>query len=267
MTPMDKYYDRARRRLVFIEGTADPSYWDRLWDPGDLRPQIVAPRNRFVVGTTKRYLRRGARILEGGCGRGDKVYSLRKHGYDALGVDSAERTVKRINEVMPDLKILPGDVRDLQFDDGSFDGYWSLGVIEHFYNGYEPVMWEMHRVLKTGGLLFLEAPAMSWIRRFKAGRGMYPEYAETPELVRDFFQFALDPAAVIADFEKGGFKLVEHGYPNDVEGLMEEMSLLRRPLQFLYESRHAPVKAMRICVGSVTRLFAANTAYYVFRKT
>ncbi len=264
---MIKYYDRTRRRLVFVEGIADPDYWDELWDSGDLKRQIVTPRNRFVVGTTKRYLKRGARVLEGGCGRGDKVYSLRKHGYDAVGVDSAERTVRRINEVMPDLNVVAGDVRDLQFEEGSFDGYWSLGVIEHFYNGYEPVMWEMHRVLKRGGVLFLEAPAMSWIRRFKAERGMYPEYVETPELVRDFFQFALDPASVIADFEKGGFRLIEHGYPNQVEGLMEEVSVLSAPLRFLYESNLAPVKAIRICVGSVTKLFAANTAYYVFRKS
>jgi SAM-dependent methyltransferase len=266
MTSMIKYYDKAHKRLVFIEGRADPAYWDNLWDPGDLVRQIVAPRNRFVVGTTKRYLKRGARVLEGGCGRGDKVYALQKHGYDAVGVDSAERTVRRINEAMPELEVCVGDVTDLQFDDGSFDGYWSLGVIEHFYDGYEPVMREMHRVLKKGGVLFLEAPAMSWIRRFKAARGMYPEYVETHELVRDFFQFALPPRGVIASFERGGFDLVDHGYPNDVEGLKDEVGLLHRPLQYLYDSRHAPVKAIRICVGSVTKLFAANTAYYVFRK-
>lgn len=195
------------------------------------------------------------------------MYALLKHGYDAVGVDSAERTVKRINEVMPDLNVIPGDVRDLPFDNGSFDGYWSLGVIEHFYGGYELVILEIRRVLRSRGVLFLEAPAMSWIRRFKAKRGMYPEYVQTPELIRDFFQFALDPRSVIADFERTGFQLIEHGYPNDVEGLKDEVSLVRKPLQFLYDGRHVPAKALRICVGSITKLFAANTSYYVFRKT
>jgi SAM-dependent methyltransferase len=219
-----------------------------------------------VLKTTKRYLKRGSRVLEGGCGRGDKVYSLRKHGYDAYGVDSAENTVRRIKEVMPDLNVVLGDVTDLQFDDGFFDGYWSLGVIEHFYQGYEPVMREMHRVLRKNGILFLEAPTMSWLRNYKAGRGMYPEYVETSELVKDFFQFALDPKGVIADFERSGFELLKHGFPNDVEGLKDEVSLLRRPLQFLYDSPHLPVKLVRIAVGSVTKLFAGNTSYYVFRK-
>lgn len=42
------------------------------------------------------------------------------------------------------------DVRKLQFADGFFDGYWSLGVIEYFWEGYNEIVNEVKRVIKPG---------------------------------------------------------------------------------------------------------------------
>ena len=59
--------------------------------------------------------------LEGGCGLGGNVYCLHYYGYSAFGVDFAEKTVEKISKYFPELKIIKGDVRSLEFDDEFFD--------------------------------------------------------------------------------------------------------------------------------------------------
>ena len=60
------------------------------------------------------------------------VYSLKKQGFEAIGLDFAPQTINYLQEVAPELDIRLGDARSLPFENESFDGYWSLGVIEHF---------------------------------------------------------------------------------------------------------------------------------------
>ena len=55
--------------------------------------------------------------------------------------------LKKIKLHWPQLDVSYGDVRALEFEDDSFDGYWSLGVIEHFPDGYEDIGQEMTRVI------------------------------------------------------------------------------------------------------------------------
>ena len=49
------------------------------------------------------------------------------------------------------------DLDDLPVEDESVDGYWSLGVIEHFYDGYGEILSEMHRVIKRDGFFDISA--------------------------------------------------------------------------------------------------------------
>ena len=73
----------------------------------------------------------------------------------------------------PALDIRLGDLRALPFENQSFDGYWSLGVIEHFWGGYQQIAEEMHRVLRKEWFLLLTFLAMTDIRVWKAKRGTY----------------------------------------------------------------------------------------------
>ena len=95
-------------------------------------------------------------MLQGGCGLGDKVHSLDKVGFEAYGIDFAPNVVSMINENWPHLDVRQGDVRKLPFEDDFFDGYWSFGVIEHFFIGFDEILEEMARVIKPGGYLFLD---------------------------------------------------------------------------------------------------------------
>ena len=135
-----------------------------------------------MVRITAGNLPAGARVLEGGCGRGNKVAALANAGFEAIGVDFAADSVRQARLDYPGLDIREGDVRALPFTAEFFDGYWSIGVIEHFWEGYDSILAEASRVLRPGGFLFLTAPWLSPYRRSKAGRQGYArrDFASEP---------------------------------------------------------------------------------------
>ena len=135
-------------------------FWDSHWDLAEntIR-QILSTKKNFVSLITEKYLKpEHGIILEGGCGTGQNVAALVNNGYRCIGIDWAEKTVALLNRYAAGLDIRQGDVRKLPFPDKYFAGYWSMGVIEHFREGYEPVALEMARVIKDNGYLFLAFP-------------------------------------------------------------------------------------------------------------
>jgi SAM-dependent methyltransferase len=262
-----KYYDQVRNRLVFIQRQATPEFWDELWEKEYFRELIVAGKNdRFILNTTKRYLQAG-KILEGGCGRGAKVYALHHHGYDAYGVDFATATIKKINSSIPDLKVFPANVMHLPFRSTCFDGYWSLGVIEHFYGGYGTIADEMKRVLKPGGILFLTFPYMSPLRRLKSKAGYYPLWNSSIG-AESFYQFALDKDKVIKEFEMRGFHLLESIPYDGIKGFKDEVQIVSTPFQCLYDysGKNAIIRIIRYALDSILRLFAGHIILLVLKK-
>jgi SAM-dependent methyltransferase len=211
---------------------------------------------------TKKYLPLGSRVLDGGCGNAQSVYGLSKAGYDAYGIDYAPETVSTINRLTPELKVQLGDVRNLPFQDGFFDGTWSPGVIEHFWEGFDAIAFEVARVTKSNGYAFVTAPSMSPLRRFKAVLGLYPAIDGRPE---DFYQFALPKEAVIAVFEKAGFSLVEIVARGGFKGFKDE---IRLPLlQKFYDSKATPLRAIRAGLDKLLAPLMHHTKLYIFRKT
>src|SRR6185437_2404512 len=143
-------------RLVYLDANATPEFWDARWRAEGRPPPVNL--NDPVVTVTSHYLTRGSRVLEGGCGRANKVKAMSDAGFGAVGIDFAQESVSQAKVDYPGLDIRLGDVRSLDFPDGSFDGYWSIGVIEHFWMGYGDILGEAARILRPNGFLFLTAP-------------------------------------------------------------------------------------------------------------
>jgi SAM-dependent methyltransferase len=221
-------------RLIYLDQRSSPKFWEYHWQ----RVGTPAPLSRHdeILATTARYLVKGARVLEGGCGRGDKVKALADAGFDAVGVDYADCTVRQARLDFPGIDIRAGDVRALPFPDQSLDGYWSLGVIEHFWGGYDPILAEAHRVLKRGGVLFLTAPWLSPFRRRKVRTGGYPirEYDSEPD---NFFQFALPRDEVSRALQWHGFELLRWRGVASADTLLEEVAVWRTQIDWLLGSR------------------------------
>ena len=209
-------YSPSLMRLVYLDKKATPEFWDQRWQ-SEGKPGPVSSRDE-VITVTSVYLPQGSRLLEGGCGRANKVKAMAVAGFRAIGVDFAQESVGAAKLNYPDLDIRQGDVRALDFPDDYFDGYWSIGVIEHFWGGYSPILAEASRVLRPEGYLFLTAPWLSPYRAHKIANGGYSavEFEIEPD---SFYQFALSRGEVCTQLVQHGFELVQW------QGLASEISM------------------------------------------
>lgn len=188
------------------------------------------------------------------------------HGYRAIGVDFAEKTIWRLQETFPKIDARVADIRDLPFPDNYFIGYWSLSVIEHFWDGYHDVLKEMRRVLISGGYVFLSFPYMSPLRKLKAKLGLYREFNGEGE--DNFYQFVLDSEAVIRDFEASGFSLLGKRCLDGIKGFKSEVSVSRLLLQKLYDyqGHNLWIRGIRYILDRMLVTFAGHSLFLVLRS-
>lgn len=261
-----KCFDKKNNRLVYFGEASDNKYWDKHWDIytiEKLYPKTISKFD-YVINVSKKYLKPKSLILEGGCGTGQQVFKLNSVGFNTIGVDYAEKTIKTIKKVKPELDVRYGDVRELEFENNYFDAYWSFGVIEHFFNGYDKILSEMQRVIKKNGYLFVSFPHMSFLRKYKAKKGKFPFCENYTQ--KDFYQFALDEAVVINDLKKIGFTLLEKKHLSGIKGLKDEIKFLKPILQKIYDSRNLFGKIASKMISIMFGNFTSHSILLVLQK-
>lgn len=101
-------------------------------------------------------LPKGSRIIDIGCGIGGSSRILaRDYDFDVVGVTISSEQVKRASQLTPkDLscRFQVMDALNLKFQDGSFDGVWSVEAGAHILDKQRYAD-EMLRVLRPGGVL------------------------------------------------------------------------------------------------------------------
>ena len=103
-------------------------------------------------------LPRGSRILDVGCGIGGSSRILANYyGFNVTGITISPAQVKRAIELTPyeckcNFKVM--DALNLKFEDGAFDGVWSVEAGAHM-NNKTKFADEMLRTLRPGGYLAL----------------------------------------------------------------------------------------------------------------
>jgi len=86
----------------------------------------------------KKYLKKGAKVLDIGCGLGCEAVPLSGFGYKVVGIDNDRKVVesarKNANKFGKKIKIVYGDIFKIDkiFGKDSFDACISGGVLEHF---------------------------------------------------------------------------------------------------------------------------------------
>ena len=103
-------------------------------------------------------LPKGSRILDVGCGIGGSSRILAKfYGFNVTGITISPAQVKRARELTPEelnCNFQVMDALDLKFEDGSFDGVWSVEAGAHMFDKNKFAD-EMLRILRPGGYLAL----------------------------------------------------------------------------------------------------------------
>lgn len=260
-------YDAPNKRLAMFTREATPEFWDEQWSKEKLLKDITSGNTyHFLKWVTMKYVQAGGRILEGGCGTGQVVYAMDTWGYEAHGIDYAKRTIETVKELLPELRLQVGDVRHIDFPDASFDGYWSLGVIEHFWGGFSPITQEAYRVLKPNGTLFLTFPWMSPLRRLKARLGFFPSLTGQ-EKINTFYEFMLDGQRVVRELAAQGFDCIWSYRYDALKGFKDDLPILQRPLQRLYKSRSILARALRYLLTLVLARFTGHMILLVCKKS
>lgn len=262
-----KYYDKINNRLVYIDEKADMNFWDNLWQKKfkNVKYNKVLPKHNPYLNTTIKYLKTGDIILEGGCGLAKSSHNFRLAGYNPIALDYAEKTISFLKEVNPKVNPIIGDVFNLSLDNESIHGYWSFGVIEHFYEGYTPITLEAKRVIKKGGYFFITIPHMSGLRKLKAFFNLYPIWSEKFDK-NSFYQFALDKNSIIKHCISIGFVLEEVQNLGGFLGLVNEIKLGKNLQKSMEKSNNIIIKVLRKCINTITSPFSSHTTLLVFKK-
>ena len=275
-----KYYEAEHKRLVYIYiHRVKKDYWDNIWlkNKKDFRTRVLqfSPKSLECKITRKFLHPKDGILLEGGCGLGTKVYSLKRMNYNVIGIDNAIDTIEKIKNELPEINVEIGDVRKIPFNDNYFIGYWSLGVIEHFFEGYNDVVTEMYRVIKPKGYLFLTFPYMSPFRRFKAyahlfkviNKGVY----DSGKISDYFYQYVLNENEVIRSIEKFGFNLIYRQPHGGIYGFKNEVFflkfLIKTFLQLLYRTNKPEfIRKIKRFIDITLTKYSAHMLLLVFQK-
>ena len=207
------------------------NFWDRLWENTPTATywseSLAGGGLGEYAGLYERTLPPAGAVLEAGCGAGQVVLGLRARGYDAHGLDNAPRVIEVLREAFPEVPFDLGDIRSLPYEDASFDGYVSLGVIEHFTSGQLEILREAHRVLRPRGHVFISVPAVNGFRRLRARLGRYRDSSDAP-----FFEDCYSEEELVALIDEAGFEVGDVVYTNPVMTFVQE-TFLRRPYRFI----------------------------------
>ncbi len=130
------------------------------------------------------YRHAGENVLEIGCGTGCDLLQFAKHGAIATGLDITDQHLELARRRVGNLAtVVKGDMRELPFEDSSFDYVYSHGVIHHS-DEPEKIASEIIRVLRPGGRFNIHVYAFwsesAFIYRLKFG-GDWRQHVENSE--------------------------------------------------------------------------------------
>lgn len=133
----------------------DTPYYHTLYKNRDLSEAKL-----FIQELTKRLpLKSNAHVLDLACGKGRHAVTLSECGFDVLGVDLSENSIREAKKWESDtLKFAVHDMREViqgaQFD-GIFNLFTSFGYFDSIEDNQQ-VIHSISKMLKKGGLLIID---------------------------------------------------------------------------------------------------------------
>lgn len=124
-----------------------------------IRSLEKAYRYHLLKGESAKAIRstgkKGGRVLDVGCGTGDRLDVFRALGFEPYGVETSESALYARNHL--GLNVFHGDLFNARFPDRFFDLVTLYNVLEHTHDP-RAVCLEVSRILKEDGRLVLQIP-------------------------------------------------------------------------------------------------------------
>lgn len=114
----------------------------------------------------KYFVKKNAKVLDVGCGRGRTMVPLKEAGFDVIGVDISEEMIRAAKHKFDDIDFRVMNACDLKFEDGTFDYVlFSFNGLDVIYPEAKRllVLREIYRVLKEGGLFVFSSHNRWWL--------------------------------------------------------------------------------------------------------
>lgn len=123
----------------------------------------VATRN-LMIDFLNKYLKKDTKILDVGCGTGGTIVYLKRAGFrNVIGVDNSPEALKYCKKrKLHNVKLT--SVNHLPFKEKTFDGIICLDVLYHRGVNPNEALSEFRRVLKSGGVLYIQEPSYNWLK-------------------------------------------------------------------------------------------------------
>ncbi|HXN06924.1 MAG TPA: class I SAM-dependent methyltransferase [Nitrospiria bacterium] len=97
------------------------------------------------------------RILDVGCGDGERLLEFSRRGYDVWGVDVGVQSIELCRKILPDGHFFQGELPKIRLVPDSFDYIRIDNALEHMPNPGEVVR-EAFRLLRPGGRIMIYVP-------------------------------------------------------------------------------------------------------------
>lgn len=111
---------------------------------------------RVLLTFIRNHVGPGLKLLDCGCATGGLVKMATEEGFDADGLECSHGAVAYAKERLG-LKLIQGKVENAPIPDNEYDVVTLLHIVEHFPDPIQALR-EVQRILKPGGLLFIETP-------------------------------------------------------------------------------------------------------------
>lgn len=157
--------------IILEHVQATPTIESQEWDSKYNKEEILYTPQKAeyyalqdIWKLLKRYLEPQKHYLDVGCGTGTWILFLKEKGYKVDGCDITPQTIKRLQEYDPSLNLNVANILRLPYDTSSFDGLITIGVLEYLGKDIVRGLDEVKRVVKPGGLFFVEVPLRNTLR-------------------------------------------------------------------------------------------------------
>ena len=151
-------------------------------------------RYSFMAQKISKHLGDSVSILDAGCGIGVFLLSMKHLGHSCTALDFDDSNVSLAPEYLNQFPFFECNLETekLPFEDNSFDVIVCSQVFEHFTLSHLPPVIEMRRILKKGGMLFIDVPNVACFRnRLRLLKGK--------NITWDYEKHYLDAEPIITD--------------------------------------------------------------------
>ena len=151
------------------------------------------------VSKVVKFIRRGSgKVLDVGCGTGDRLDVFRNKGFETYGVETSDSAIYAKEHLK--LNVMKGDLFSAHFPDQLFDIVTLFNVLEHTHDP-KRVCKEIWRILKDDGFLVLQVPNKNSLQ-YKLFKRRWAAF----DVPRDLYYFGVETLSSL--LEKAGFAVM-----------------------------------------------------------